>query len=139
MTLAFINIGAFFIACLWWLQAVHVLKTGDIRPFFFSRAGDAKRTSPSSRPLRYALVYAIPGFSIALLLLIALAKANKEILSRWTATHLNDLLVALALLASGLVFLARPEIIIKWAKNPYPELEDGPLSRTVTGSSLGVL
>jgi hypothetical protein len=115
-------IGSFVISGVLLIQGIHILKKGDMRPFFL-QSGDLpgwKSNRRSSARFAIASVYLIPSIAIYCILTIAIFKNDKQVLFTWLMEHTYSVIGGFVTLIYGLMALLRPDVVIKWALSQYP-------------------
>jgi hypothetical protein len=120
-------IGSLVTACLLLFQGVHILRNGNMRPFF-EQPGDLSGSQPSLRSgakFAAASLYTIPSVAIFCLLTLALFRNNTHRLFDWLAGHVIGLVGGLFLLTYGLVALLRPDMVLRWVGSAYPDYDLG--------------
>jgi len=118
-------IGSLATACLLLLQGVHIVRNGNMRPFF-EQPGALRGSQPSlSSGARFAAasLYAIPSVAIFCILMLALFRNDKHRLFDWLTGHVIGLVGGLFLLTYGLVALLRPDVVPSWVGSAYPDYD----------------
>ena len=119
--MALVIVGGLMTACLLFFQGIHVLKNGDMRPFFREPGGSSGprlRVKPTAK-LPLALVYVVPSAAVMSVLTLALVRSDKRRLLEWLTEHGVGLFGAVFFLAYGLVACLRPRMVIRWVQSPY--------------------
>jgi hypothetical protein len=115
-------IGSLLTACFLFIQSIHIFRNGNMRPFF-EQPGELRGSQPGlSSVARFAAasLYAIPGFAIFCILVLAMYRNDTHRLFDWLAAHAIGLAGGLFLLAYGLVAVVRPDVVVKWIGSAHP-------------------
>jgi hypothetical protein len=120
-------IGSLVTACFLLSQSVHILKNGDMRPFF-EQPGNLRASVPCmKRGARFAatILYAVPGIAIICILMLAVLKNDRFRLFDWLADHVIGLAGGVFLLTFGLISILRSDIVVRWVGSAYPDYDLG--------------
>ena len=126
-------IGSLVTACLLFFQGVHILRTGNMRPFF-EQPGNLRGSRPTLRTgakFAAASLYTIPSVAVICILTLALFRNDTHRLFEWLAGHIVGLVGGLFLLTYGIVALLRPDIVLRWIGSAYPDYDLGQRSPSV--------
>jgi hypothetical protein len=124
--MAVVIIGSLLTACMLLLQGVHVLRNGNLQPFFFEQSDDlrsSERRFSFLRSVALASLYILPSAGIFCLLAIALFKADTDRVIDWLSGNVFDLLGGLLLLTYGLKCLLWPDRVIRSLRSVFPDSE----------------
>jgi hypothetical protein len=124
--MAGVIIGSFVTACFLLFQGVHVLRNGNLRPFYLEQSDDlrgSERRLSFSDTVAGACLYILPSVAVFCLLAIALFKADKDRIIDWLSDHVFELFGELFLLTYGLVALLRPDVVIRSLRGAFPDRE----------------
>jgi hypothetical protein len=125
--MALVIVGSLLTACLLLLQGVHILRNGNMRPFF-EESVDARGSEPRLSPLAKfaaASLYTVPSLAILCILTLALFRNDRRRLPEWLAGHAIGMVGGLFLLIYGIVALLRPDVVLGWIASAYPGYEFG--------------
>jgi hypothetical protein len=131
--MTFVIVGSLLTACLLLLQGIHIIRNGNMRPFF-QQPGDLLSSRPSlkaSARFAAASLYTVPSLAIFLVLLLALSKNDTHRIFDWLSGHAVAVFGGLFLLAYGLVALLRPDVVIKWVGSAFPDYDLGSRNASV--------
>jgi hypothetical protein len=131
--MAFVIVGSLVTACLLLLQGVHIVRSGNMRPFF-EQPGDLGAAHSSLKtPARLAgaSLFAIPSLAVFGILLVAFLRNDAQRLFDWLRGHVVALIGGLFLLIYGLVALLRPDVVITWVGSAFPDYDLGARNRSV--------
>lgn len=123
--MAFVIIGSLVTACLLLLQGVHIVRSGNMRPFFEQPTGEAHSSLKTSARLAGASVFAIPSLAVFGILLVAFLRNDVHRLVDWLTGHVMPLVGGLFLLIYGLVAVLRPDVVIRWVASAFPDYDLG--------------
>lgn len=119
-------IASLVTACLMLFQGVHVLRDGNLRPFFVEQSDDqqgSERRLSFLNSLFFACLYILPSVGVFCLLAIALFKADTDRIVDWLSGHVFALFGGLFLLTYGLAALLRPDLVIRSLRSAFPDRE----------------
>lgn len=119
-------VGSLVIACLLLLQGVHILRNGNLRPFFLEQSDDlrdSRRRLSFSNSVAGACLHILPSVGVFCLLTIALFKADSDRIVDWLSGHVFALFGGLFLLTYGLAALLRPDVVIRSLRSAFPDRE----------------
>jgi formate hydrogenlyase subunit 3/multisubunit Na+/H+ antiporter MnhD subunit len=125
--MAFVIIGSLVTACLLLLQGVHIVRSGNMRPFF-EQPGDLGEAHPSLKTLARlagASLFAIPSLAVFGILLVAFLRNDVHRVFDWLTGHVMAAIGGLFLLIYGLVALLRPDVVIRWIASAFPDYDLG--------------
>jgi hypothetical protein len=128
-------IGSLVTACLLLLQGVHILRNGNMRPFF-EQFVDLRGSQPSLRfgaRSAAAFLLILPSVAIFCILVLAFFKDDRHRLIDWLSGHAIGLFGGLFLLTYGLVALLRPDVVLRWVRSAYPDRDLGERNPSVQG------
>jgi hypothetical protein len=117
--------GSLVTACLLLLQGIHIVRNGNMRPFFEQPGalrGSQSRLSSKAR-LAAVSLFAIPSVAIICILMLALFRNDTQRLFVWLKGHGIGLVGGLFLLTYGLVALLRPDVVIRWVGSAYSDYD----------------
>jgi hypothetical protein len=123
----FVIIGSLLTACLLLFQGIHIIRKGNMRPFFEQR-GDLLSSRPGLRDsARFAAasLYTVPSLAIFCVLLLALSRTDAHRVFDWLSGHAMAVLGGLFLFTYGLVALLRPDVVIRWIGSAFPDYDLG--------------
>jgi ABC-type proline/glycine betaine transport system permease subunit len=109
------------------LQGIHVIRNGNMRPFFEQR-GNLLSSRPGLRAsARFAAasLYTVPSLAIFCVLLLALSRNDTHRIFDWLSGHAMTVLGGLFLLTYGLVAILRPDVVIRWVGSAFPDYDLG--------------
>lgn len=123
--MTFVIVGSLVTACLLFLQGIHILRKGNMRPFF--KQPDLSQGSHPTLKLgnRFAgaIIYTIPGLAIVCILIAALFRNGVHSFYQWLSSHIVGLFGGLFLFTYGLVALLRPDVVIRWVASAHPDYD----------------
>lgn len=113
-------IGSLLTAGILLLQGVHVLKTGNMRPFFLqSKASSTAVYLKRSARLGFGVLYLLSSAGILYVLAFILANYGSDRLLEWLGGHIISLFGGVFLLIYGLTAVFRPDVVLRWVVAPY--------------------
>lgn len=124
--MALVIVGSLVTACLLLFQGLHVIRDGNMRPFFQGprKSRDSGPSLKRRARRAAALLYLITSGSIFCILVIALFRGDGPRLFAWLTDRGVELVGGVFLLSYGLVALVRPQIVLRWVGMAY---QDPPL------------
>lgn len=101
-------------------QAVHVMRSGRIDPFFLDSAGPSL---PRVKRLPYAALYGVPAlFILALIVKVASLNLGRLGAGVFFRGGVLDLFGAGVLMAVAATTFVSPSIALGWARRAYPDI-----------------
>ncbi len=119
LVVAWILIQALFFI----VQAVYIMQTGFVAPFFIPQPPTARLKRLRER-VAYAVLYCAPGAGILALFVAAFIRRGGTLvtLREWLKTHVEPLVVIILLAGIGIRYLVRPSTLVNWGQERYPQL-----------------
>lgn len=108
-------------ACLCLLQAIYILKSGDMRMFFLAKhPGDVSRWVSTAQKIGGALTYGVPAFGIFSVLAYAAVRNGKAAILAWLAPNAGTFFGGVIIFTGGLSFMLWPNWWLKQVLAAYP-------------------
>lgn len=111
-------------ACLLLLQAIHILKSGDMQLFFFHPRGQNLTGKLSTgKKVGGVLIYGVPACAIFSLLFFAALKNGTQKLLSWFAVDSGDIIGGVILFTVGLLAVLWPGWILRAVQAANPDAD----------------
>jgi hypothetical protein len=121
--MVFVVVGGLATAFMLLLQGLHVLRSGDLRPFFEPPVHSlpSRATLALDRRIAGAGLYIVPSIAIFWILAGTLYRHGMHRTLAWFSDHGIGLVGGLFLLTYGVVTLMRPDIVAHTIRRTYPD------------------
>jgi len=125
--MALVIAGSIVAAIVLLFQGIHILRSGNMRPFFVE-SRDLGRAEPSLRSgpkYTAAGLHVVASAMIFCVLTLALLKNGTAPLFQWLTGHVGGVLGGLFLLTYGLLSFLWPDVVLRWVSSAYADYDVG--------------
>jgi hypothetical protein len=121
--MAFVILMWLLIAGVLLFQGMYVIRTGQTMLFLTKHEHRHPPAGPLSRVV-YALIYWFPSLGMIVILASSLRRAGFSPLKVWLGRNSGMFFLALFLAVGGVLYIAKPAMMLRWTLRRNPELAD---------------